>query len=67
MNLLASEMIMVEIPDDKRDRRRDPTRVNDQRRISIKRPSPTPNTRGPSWSSSGSDDIAILKTLILLY
>ena len=52
------------MPDDSRDRRSEPTREKDQRRISINRPSPIPNTRGPSWPSSISDDIDILFRLL---
>ena len=47
-SLPAPNSIAVDIPDDKRERRSDPTRENDQRRINIKRPRPIPKTRGPS-------------------
>ena len=46
--LPAIKIIAVEIPDDILERRRDPTREKDQRRIKMKRPSPTPKTRGLS-------------------
>ena len=51
----APKIIAVDIPEDRRDKSRDPTRENDHRRISINRPNPIPKTRGPSRSSSTLD------------
>ena len=59
----APKIIAVDIPDDRRDKRREPTRENDHRRISINRPNPIPKTRGPSRSSS-TLDIAIAALII---
>ena len=59
-------MIIIDIPDDIRERRREPTRENDQRRINMKRPNPIPKTRGPSWSSSISDMAIIILDQFLL-
>ena len=59
----APKIIAVDIPDDRRDKRREPTRENDHRRISINRPNPIPKTRGPSRSSS-TLDIAIVALII---
>ena len=47
-NLPAPNKMAVDIPDDKRDKRSDPTTENDHRSISMKRPNPMPKTRGPS-------------------
>ena len=59
----APKIIAVDIPEDRRDKSRDPTRENDHRRISINRPNPIPKTRGPSRSSS-TLDIAIAALII---
>ena len=56
----ASASIAVDKPEDMRERSKAPTTEKDHSRIRIKRPSPTPNTRGPSTPASLSVDIPIL-------
>ena len=55
----ANTIIAVDQAEDIRERSRAPTTEKDHNRIRIKRPSPTPNTRGPSAPASLSVDIAI--------